>query len=331
MICKNGLSLLLACVLLSLSAPLHAQKIHHYMFVNRDRQRLSDSLFLNTNAFDGAQVKFTWKELEPEKGQYDFSSVRRDLDFLASRGKKLFLQVQDVSFDTSIVNVPIYLIREKEFHGGMDYQYGSDSLGRLIPGGWVARRWDPAVQVRLHLLFDALGKAFDGQIEGVTLPETSVEFGDDGRLFPSGFSFDRYRDAVIENMKALKGAFPKSVAMIYANFMPGERHHSYLQSIYREAKESGVGLGGPDLLPYEKGHMNNGYRFIKQCKKESVPSGIAVQEGNYRFINPETGVRVTVHDLIEFADRYLGVEYIFWSTEEPFFARDVIPVLTAGK
>ena len=36
----------------------------------------------------------------------------------------------------------------------------------------MARRWDPAVQERLHKLFAALGKEFDGRIAGINLAET---------------------------------------------------------------------------------------------------------------------------------------------------------------
>src|SRR6185295_8300697 len=45
-----------------------AQGAHHYVFFNRDRERISDAAFVNTKAFEGAQLKYTWSELEPEKG-----------------------------------------------------------------------------------------------------------------------------------------------------------------------------------------------------------------------------------------------------------------------
>ena len=36
----------------------------------------------------------------------------------------------------------------------------------------MARRWDPPVQERFHKLLLALGKEFDGKVEGINLPET---------------------------------------------------------------------------------------------------------------------------------------------------------------
>ena len=96
-----------------------------------------------------------------------------------------------------------------------------------------------------------------------------VGFGYSGRLFPKGFSFEIYRDAIITNMKALKRAFPKSVALQYANFMPGEwratNDKGYLRAVYKAAKESKVGVGGPDLLPYRPGQLKSSYPLIREA------------------------------------------------------------------
>src|SRR2546423_5645718 len=167
-----------------------AQGVHHYVFFNRDREKISDAAFLNTEAFEGAQLKYTWRELEPEKDGYDFSAVRRDLKFLRANNKKLFIQLQDSSFDPKIVNVPRYLLDEPRYHGGADKQYRieNDDETQAVPEGWVARRWDPAVQERFHRLLSALGKECDGRIEGINFAETAVSFGESGRLFPKGFT-----------------------------------------------------------------------------------------------------------------------------------------------
>lgn len=305
---------------------------HHYVFFNRDRERISDAAFLETKAFAGAQLKYTWRELERGKDGYDFSAIQHDLMSLTAKGKKLFLQLQDASFDTNIVNVPRYLINDAQYNGGADKQYSikDDDEKLAVPEGWVARRWDPAVQERLHKLLSALGQEFDGKVEGINLAETAVTFGESGRLFPKGFTPARYRDAVVTNMMVLKRAFPKSVAMQYANFMPGEwlpgKDQSYLRSVYRHAKEMNVGVGGPDLLPYKPGQMNHCYLLLKECAG-ITPTGIAVQHGNYEHKNPQTGQPVTISDLVGFATEYLKVDYIFWSTQEPFYSQKLIPFL----
>ncbi len=312
----------------------NGQRLHHYVFFNRDRERISDAAFLGTKAFEGAQLKYTWRELEQGKDGYDFSSIRQDLAFLKSNGKELFIQLQDVSFDPAIINIPRYLLNDPRYHGGAAKQYSipDDDEGRAVPEGWVARRWDPAVQERFHKLLLALGKDFDGTIKGINLAETSVSFGESGRLYPEGFAPAVYRDAVMTNMMALKRAFPKSVTMQYANFMPGEwlpdNDRGYLRSVYQRAKDLRVGVGGPDLLPFKPGQMNHCYPLLRNAAG-SVPTGIAVQEGNYKHTNPKTSRSITIPELMGFATDQLKVDYIFWFIQEPFYSNELIPFLGA--
>ena len=281
-------------------------------------------------------MKYTWRELEPGKDGYDFSAIEHDLMFLNSKGKKLFIQLQDASFDPNRINVPRYLLNDARYNGGADKQYRieGDDEEHAVPAGWVARRWDPAVQERFHKLLLALGKEFDGKIEGLNLGETAVDFGESGRLFPKGFTPATYRDAVLTNMMALKSAFPKSVAMQYANFMPGEwlpgKDQHYLRSVYQRAGEWKVGVGGPDLLPYKPSQMNHSYPLIRECSGK-VPTGIAFQDDNYQHKNPKSGQAVTISELVWFATEQLKVDYIFWCTQEPFYSKNLMPFLQAQR
>jgi hypothetical protein len=300
------------------------------VFFDTERDRIHDATFLSTKAFAGAQLKYTWRELEPSKDAYDFRAIREDLAFLTSKGKRLFIQLQDVTFAPSFICVPKYLLDDVRFHGGANKQYSinADDEAHAVVEGWVARRWDQAVRERFHKLLFALGKAFDGKIEGINLPETAVEFGESGRLFPQGFTPALYRDAILSNLTALKRAFPKSVTMQYANFMPGEwlpeNDKHYLRSVYQRSKELKVGVGGPDLLPYKPGQMHHSYPLIRACHGY-IPTGIAVQEGNYDATNPKLGRPMTIAELIGFAKDYLRVDYVFWCTQEPFYSQKLLP------
>jgi hypothetical protein len=223
----------------------------HYVFFGMDREKLPVATsFFATKAFEGAQITYSWRQLEPQKNNYDFSLIREDLALLSKHNKKLWIQIQDVSFSEKYIHVPKYLLSDPEYHGGIARQYKS---GTNIGQGWVARRWDPAVQDRFQKLLTELGKELDGRITGVNLDETSLEFGEGDSLKPEGFTFTGYVDAVITNMRALKRAFPKSVVVQYANFMPGEwrptDNRGYLDSVYSAARAMGVGVGGPDVLP----------------------------------------------------------------------------------
>ena len=116
--------------------------------------------------------------------------------------------------------------------------------------------------------------------------------------------------------------------MQYANFMPGEwlpdEDRGYLRSVYAAARESKVGVGGPDLLPHRRGQLNHAYPLIRAAAGV-VPTGIAVQDGNYEEPDPRTGKPPAVADLFKFATEHLKVDYVFWCTEEPFYAGQVIP------
>ena len=297
--------------------------IHHYVFFGGDWDGIKNAkTFLENPNIEGAQVIYTWRLLERGKDEYNFAPIRENLELLEAHGKKLWIQLQDVSFSESRINVPQYLLTDSIYHGGAAKQYNipGDDDSKAVLSGWVARRWDPAVQERFHKLLSALGKEFDGRIAGINLPETSLVFGTSGRLFPAGFSHDAYRRSIIVNMKALKLAFPRSVAMQYANFMPGEwrptNDKGYLRDVYNAARAAGVGVGGPDLMPYREGQLKSSYPLIHEVAN-SIPTGIAVQDGNLAEINPKTGKPVTVNELLDFAMNYLRVDYIFWGMEEP--------------
>jgi hypothetical protein len=316
-----------------------AKPIRHYVFYGMDRERLhADKLFLETRRFEGAQVAYSWRQLEQGKDNYEFSIIREDLEYLTRNGKRLWIQIQDVSFSDARVHVPRYIQSGPEYNGGIarQYQIKGDDESTALTQGWAARRWDPAVQARLHKLYQALAREFDGKIEGINLEETSLVFGHSGKFYPPGYTPDVYRDAVITNIRALRSAFKRSKAMIYANFMPGEwrpvasLNKGYLEAVYKAAVENDIAVGGPDLLPFRPGQLGTSYPLIKNAS-EKVTAGIAVQDGNYAEPDPKTGKPPTVPELVKFAADLLNVDYIFWCTEEPFYTRDVVPYFKSGK
>ncbi|MFT3786765.1 MAG: hypothetical protein QM770_11460 [Tepidisphaeraceae bacterium] len=229
--------------------------------------------------------------------------------------------------------MPKYLRDDPAYHGGMAQQaeFPDGKPEEAKPYGWVARRWDPAVRERFHKLLAELGKEFDGQIEGINLPETAIDIPYAGPLLPSGYTREGYRDAVLETMAALKKSFPHSTALLYANFMPETDPSGdpvYLRSLYEKAAELKLAMGGPDLLPHRKWQQFNSYPLIREFSNR-IPMGIAVQDGNLADRDPKTGKKVTVSELAAYATEELHVTYIFWGTQEPYFTRDVLPFLAS--
>jgi hypothetical protein len=305
--------LALACAAISASAAAAQQVPHttpqHFIFFARERARISEPGFISNPNIAGAELKYTWRELEPTRDHYDFTGIAKDLATLQEHDKRLWIQLQDASFSETQV-VPDYLLTDVEFNGGVARQYED---GRFA--GLVTRRWDPAVRERYQKLLNALGHEFDGKIEGLNFAETSAGFDDD-RPFPAGFTYAGYAAGVQAIMTAAKAALPRSHVIVYANFMPGEslpdNDRGYLRGIYAHAERIGVGVGGPDILPLRPWQQKHSLPLIR-ARKSNVIAGMAVQDGNL--------VGISVSELLRYLD------YIFWGTEEPYYSRDVLPFL----
>ena len=309
---------------LNSACPLKPDSIKHFVYFARDRELLQNHPFLTIPRFLGAQIMYSWKQLEPEKGKYDLTIIMEDYKYLLSHGKKLFIQLQDASFSRKYVGLPEYLLTD-EYDKGAVPQINSD--GNI--SGWVAKRWNPKVQERFALLMKALGNEFDGKVEGINLQETALE---DISKFDSTFTQAHYTESIMINMLALKKAFSRSATMQYANFVPGGwlRHSDkeYLYSIYQYGQEIGVGLGAPDLLIRKKEQLNHALAMMHEGKF-SVPLGIAVQDGNYIEETGNNDVVINRKNIVPvlhaFAKDFLKVNYMFWACQEPYFTEDVIP------
>jgi hypothetical protein len=315
------------------TCPISKDSIRHFVYFSRDRGSIIDHPFINHPGFKGAQIMYSWKNFEIKKDQYDFSILKEDYEYLKKYGKKLFIQLQDATFSPDYKAIPEYLFTE-EYNGGAAIQY--NDAGK--PEGWVAKRWNKKVRERFALLLQAMGKEFDGKIEGINFQETAI--GINEKTDP-GFSEQAYLNGLKENMLALKKSFPRSTTMMYANFIPGEwlpgNDKGYLRSIYQYGEEIGVGLGGPDLMVTRKGQLNHAYTLMHEGRY-TVPIGIAVQDGNYTGTTGvdlkdkgEKAQKNIVALLHGFAKDFLRVSYMFWVNQDPYFKENVLPCFSQAK
>lgn len=338
-------ALLSCCLFLGLLAPSLAALAapqHYIYFPYRESggQNIRNNTSLHDPRFSGAQVVYTWHSLEPTEGHYDFSAIQADIDYLNGMGKKLWIQLQEKSF-TPRKNVPDYIVTGLPYKGGVVKQSMLSAPERdpnKPPSddeyGWSAKMWEAPVRARYQALIARLGEAFDGKIEGINFSESSIEIGTEDAnghtRFPEDFDPQVYVDAIKSNMQALATAFKHSTPMVYLNFLPGEwlpwEDKGYMASLFAEARRLKMGVGGPDLMPYRKSHMAQTYGFFKHYP-EALVKGMAVQEGNLRQINPKTGQKNTVTDILAFAEHPLGLNYIFWFEDEPYFTHEVLQQL----
>lgn len=261
--------------------------------------------------FRGVQKLYYWKAIEPKKDQYDFSQIEADLAFLRQRDKRLVIQVQSKAFGQGADYTPLYL-RDPEYGGGI-YKTSTGSFNPVI--------WNGAVNERLMALFRALGKELDANpfLEAVVLPETapSSNIGKVPQAGVDAYSHQKLIAASKAQMKALKEAFPHTVVIQYTNF-PREA----LQDLTDYQKEIGVGLGGPDVRPYDPGLGNptNGiYRFYPKLSG-IVPLGTAVQSPDYTMKRHNGPFDPTpVNEIYEFGRDKLHLNYMFWYPHPKYF------------
>lgn len=278
---------------------------------------------------EGAQIIYSWRELEPRKNQYDFHRIEHDIKRLAQYQKSLVIQIQDKSFSPNVINVPDYLI-SPEYEGGIAKQIDFPGEGKKKVVGWVAKQWVPSINYRFRRLIQKLGKRFDGKIEAINLSETSIDL--DPEQKDHSFSCDKYMSAVILNVEALKKSFTKSEQIQYVNYFPCEWQNDkdYMGRLFDYAVTQKVGLGNPDTVPYRKGQMENSYPFFHQYQNQ-LRISMAIQSPDYTYIDESTGKPFTVATLYDFAVNYLGASRLFWTVAEPEFTEKVLPFLLLNR
>lgn len=308
---------LVAAVLMMTFPGIALADVKHYLYTSAGTFSETREL-LHNPAISGVQILYNWRMLEPEKGRYDFSAIERDLAVAQKFDKAFFLQLQDRFFWEGARFVPDYLLKDPLYAGGLARQVDDSEAETPTPEGWVAVQWNEAVRTRYQALLTALADQFDGRIEGLNLPESSIDI--DRRKDETGFSCDAYFNATLENMVHARKAFQASHVVQYVNFWPCEWENSegYMQRSFEKAAELGIGLGGPDIVPHRKAQMKNSYPFFHQYRDKLPVIAMAIQEPTLEYVNPETGKTFTRSEFIKFATDYLGVDIIFWSASAPW-------------
>jgi len=279
-----------------------------------------DELDLNLPILDrtdiaGAQVMYVWGNLEPEKGEYDFSMIEHDLALAKARSKALYIEVLDRFFQPKARHLPRYMLEGPEYGGGLARQGDTKPT---VWSGWVARQWDPRVRARFQALLAALARRFDGRIGGIILTETAAAV--DKQTPPQGYGCDAYFEAEKANALFARRAFRRSHVVQYANFWPCDSYESprYMRRFFEFAVANRIGVGGPDIVPWQKGQMLNSYPFIRVYRDKLPIVAMAVQEPTLEYVNPDTGKPFTRTEFARFATVYLGADIIFWSKDTPW-------------
>ncbi|CAG0935357.1 hypothetical protein TFLX_04193 [Thermoflexales bacterium] len=312
---KNRLSygILLAVIILLFSsctgnrseAHKSGTKIHpgHYVAVGTFFE-ISKIKYLDEPAVQGVNKRYLWQTLEPEQGVYDFSSIEKDLDYLAAHDKQLIVFLLDKSFAEEGA-LPSYL----------------SEYDLLAEGGEFSPvRWHPFFIERFVALGKSLGERFDSHpnFEGIAIQESSLGITEEGyKAF--GYTPEKYRDALVAMLTGLQDALPNSHVFWYSNFLPG--NDDYLRQVADAIEGSRVLMGGPDILPYRRFLGRVSYPMYEEYQQR-LTLFCSAQDDSYRHHKndnrvdeqepiPEEGY-LTMEEIFLFARDSLHVRYLFW-------------------
>jgi len=293
----------------------------HYIFVSN--APLTKQMLTLPN-FRGVQKFYTWRDFEKEKGVYDFSSLKADLEMMKQYNRQLVVQLTYKSFTKGKREIPDYITGDE--YGGGVYTTHKGSLNPVI--------WNKNVIARFEALIAAFGKEFDQypNLEAVNLPETatSAPLIKSPQVGVEAFTEQNYFKVLKQQMSALRNALPNTVVIQYLNFP-----QSLLDALTDYAKEIGVGMGGPDVYPREDAVSDPKIGIYRLYTKlaGTVPMGAAVQVENYSVakkkrtklsrgeggkdkpivITAEDEIPIPVREHLQLAKETLKLNYLFWA------------------
>jgi hypothetical protein len=280
------------------------RKFHpgHYVAIGRSELRKGFDAALR-NVMDsgvvGVQLRYRWADLEPQQDRYDFAPIARDLASAKRVGLQLVALVEDKSFRDE-VPTPQYL-QEK---------YTLRSRNK----GFTAVRWDAFVNQRFRKLVDELGREFDcdPSFEGVAFQETALSL-DESELSAAGYTPEKYRDALVQQLRSATRSLPRSRVFWYMNFLP--RKQDYIRDIANDVAGTGVVMGGPDVLPENQALARRVYPFYSEFRGRMKLFG-SMQRNSFRHMRtaaaPGAAGYWSMADLFEYARDKLHVDYVFW-------------------
>ena len=290
------------------------RKFHPGHYVTSGRAELRSGVNVNAvvgQGVTGVQMRYRWGDLEREEGHYDFSPIERDLERVSRAGLQLVAVIEDKSFNGE-VPTPAYLHGKHTLRGKR---------------GFTALRWDPVVVDHMSKLVAELGRQVDchPNFEGIAFQETALSL-DDSVLYSSGYTPEKYRDALQRLLRSASDALPRSRVFWYMNFLPGQQE--YIAEIAKSMVGRGVVMGGPDILPDNPALTRRTYPFYERFSKKMKLFG-SMQHDSYRHPRRVAASGSdefwSMEDLFVFARDQLHVDYVFWeyrTKRQPANSRD---------
>ncbi len=290
---------------------------HYYGILTAKK---NDARYLNmvydelkeTPALRGIIIRYRWVELEPKKGDYDFTSIDQRLaELSAQQGKRLIIMVETKTFDPEFALVPNYL-KAGKYDGGI-FPYHSHGESKNIINGYNIKLWNNNVRHRLTELIKALGEHYNAhpKFEGIGLGETAM--GQPINAISSN-QVDKFYENLINVNVAMSTHFPNTMTFQNLNFP-----HRIMESFVSQLSEMGAALAVPDVRPddpilgRDEPNRPKGIYTYYPTHSGVMPLILQVEHNNYLNTRRDgSGHKPTIPELLRFARDDLKANYIFW-------------------
>ena len=246
----------------------------------------------SVSAIRGVQLRYEWKELEPQKDVYDFSKIDADIAKFSLVNKKLVIFLMTKSFVDSSA-LPPYM-------DNYVYRYGATTKP-----GWNIKLWENEAKVRLEALVKALGAKYDSNpnVEAITFNETSLG---DGLITAS--QLEAYFTNMIYVVEKASAYFRNTSVVQFVNYPK-----SILPKLTEAMLKAKVSVGGPDIFPKDKGLLTGAYTYYSKFNGVT-PVMPSVQGQNYitqcHNCPPDP---LTLQQLYGYGKTNLFATHMFWT------------------
>jgi hypothetical protein len=191
--------------------------------------------------FTGAFVDIPWAALEPDRdGDYDFSLIRKYLDWGATNNRQLIFMLADRDFSRSASTsriVPKWVA---------SVPFNAKAGNR----GCVAKIWTEPVNSARIALIRAIAREFDSHpnLEAISLQETAL--GGVDSQSQRDYSHEGYTDQICRLIREVAPAMPTTQLWQSINWLT--KKDTYLEAIAQTLYETGAGgFTLPDNVPWE--------------------------------------------------------------------------------
>jgi hypothetical protein len=210
--------------------------------------------------FVGAQMPLRY--LEPEReGEYDFSEIRRVLDWCAAHNKGFVLQIQTTNSTGKPEDRTIPAWMERRL--GYDVCITRKTTANVATGKELINLGVDAVRARYIKLGQALAAEFDARPHfiGVTFGEPYI--GNQAKI-GKPITSEQRRDALLDLLGSFHDAFLLSLVGQFATWLY-ELRPEHMWDVMQYHVDRGGAYGAPDVAPCQGGRPNPDRR--KTCRE----------------------------------------------------------------